>query len=61
MYYVAAVLVALSGLFYAAGQHELGSFGADICRYGSTFCYNPVYLLVGALLAAAWGGLVSIR
>jgi hypothetical protein len=61
MYFVAAVLVVLSGLFYAAGQHEIGSFGADMCRYGSTFCDNPVYLLVGAVLAAVWGGFVSVR
>jgi hypothetical protein len=61
MYFVAAVLVVLSGLFYAAGQHEIGSFGVDMCRYGSTFCDNPVYVLAGAGLAAAWGTFVSIR
>lgn len=61
MYYLAAVLAVLSGLFYAAGQHELGSYGADLCRYGGTFCDKPVHLLVGALLAALWGGFVSIR
>jgi hypothetical protein len=61
MYFVAAVLLVLSGLFYAAGQHEIGSFGADMCRYGSTFCDNPVYVLAGAGLAAAWGTFVSIR
>ena len=27
MYFVAAVLVVLSGLFYAAGLHEIGSCG----------------------------------
>jgi hypothetical protein len=61
MYFVAAVLAVLSGLFYAAGNHEIGSFSSDVCRYGSTFCDNPHYVLVGAGLAAAWGAFVSIR
>jgi hypothetical protein len=61
MYFVAAVLTVLSGLFYAAGNNEIGSFGADVCRYGSTFCDNPVYVLAGAALAAIWGAFVSVR
>jgi hypothetical protein len=61
MYFVAAVLVVLSGLFYAAGQNEIGSFGVDMCRYGGAFCDNPVYVLTGAGLAAAWGAFVSVR
>jgi hypothetical protein len=61
MYFVAAVLVVLSGLFYAAGQHEIGSFSTDLCRYGGTFCDNPAYVLAGAGLAAAWGKFVSVR
>jgi hypothetical protein len=61
MYFVAAVLVVLSGLFYAAGQNEIGSFGVDMCRYGNTFCDNPAYVLAGAGLAAAWAAFVSIR
>jgi hypothetical protein len=61
MYFVAAVLTVLSGLFYAAGHHELGSYSADVCRYGGTFCDNPAYVLAGAGLAAAWGMFVSIR
>jgi hypothetical protein len=32
-----------------------------MCRYGSLFCDNPFYLLVGAALAAVWGAFVSIR
>jgi hypothetical protein len=61
MYFVAAVLVILAGLFYAAGRHEIGSLGVEMCRYGSSFCDNPFYLLVGAALAAVWGAFVSIR
>jgi hypothetical protein len=61
MYFAAAVLVILSGVFYAAGQHQIGSFSADVCQYGGTFCDNPVYVLVGAGLAAVWGKFVSIR
>jgi hypothetical protein len=61
MYFVAAALVVLSGLFYAAGQHEIGSYGPEICRYGSTFCVHPAYVLVGAVLAGLWGAFVSIR
>jgi hypothetical protein len=41
----------------AAGNHEIG-FGADVCRYGSTF---PAYVLAGAALAAIWCAFVSIR
>jgi hypothetical protein len=61
MYYVAAALLALSGLFYAASRHEIGSLGVEMCRYGSTFCDHPSYVLVGAILAAIWGTFVSIR
>ena len=61
MYVVAAVLAVLSGLFYAAGYHEIGSLGVEMCRYGSTFCDHPIYVLTGAILAALWGAFVSIR
>jgi hypothetical protein len=61
MYFVAAVLVVLSALFYAAGHHEIGSLGVQMCRYGSTFCENPFYVLVGAALAAVWATFVSVR
>lgn len=61
MYFVAAVLMVLSGLFYAAGNNEIGSLGADVCRYGGTFCDSPVYVLAGAALAAIWGAFVSVR
>jgi hypothetical protein len=61
MYYVAAMLAVLAGLFYAAGNNELGSLGVQMCRYGSTFCDHPSYVLVGAILAAIWAAFVSIR
>ena len=61
MYFVAAVLAVLAGLFYAAGNHEIGSMSADVCRYGSTFCESPSYVLAGAVLSALWGGFVSMR
>jgi hypothetical protein len=61
MYYVTAVLLVLAGLFYAAGHHEIGSLGVEMCRYGSTFCENPFYVVVGAALAAIWATFVSIR
>jgi hypothetical protein len=61
MYFVAAALVVLSGLFYAAGQHEIGSLGVEMCRYGGTFCDSPFYVLTGAILAAIWGAFVSVR
>ncbi len=41
MYFVAAVLLVLSGLFYAAGHHEIGSVGVEMCRYGS-ICQHPI-------------------
>jgi len=42
-------------------QHEIGSLGVEMCRYGSTFCDKPYYVLTGAILAAIWGGFVSVR
>jgi hypothetical protein len=61
MYFVAAALAVLSGLFYAANHHEIGSLGVDMCQYGGTFCDNPVYVLAGSILAGIWGAFVSIR
>jgi len=61
MYFVAGILVALSGLFYAADHGQLGRFGKTMCNYGDTFCQHPVYVLVGAGIAAAWGTFVSIK
>jgi hypothetical protein len=61
MYFAAAVLAVLAGLFYAAGNHEIGSMGAQMCEYGSAFCDNPLWMLAGAVLAALWGGFVSVR
>jgi hypothetical protein len=60
MYFVAGLLTVLAGLFYAAGHHEIGSVGVEMCRYGSVFCDSPFYLLVGAILAALWGAFVSV-
>ena len=61
MYYVAAALLVLSGLFYSASHHEIGSFGVTRCSYGGAFCDNPLIVFSGAALAAAWGLFVSIR
>ena len=61
MYLAAALLAVLSGVFYAAGNHEIGSFSSAVCRYGSTFCDNPHYVLVGAALAGIWGAFVSVK
>ena len=61
MYFVAAVLTIMSGVFYAASRHEVGSFGVTMCQYGSPFCDNPLLVLVGAGLAACWGAFVSVR
>ena len=61
MYFAAVVLFVLSGLFYSAGQRELGSVGVEVCRYGRTFCDSPHYVLVGAIVATLWASFVSIR
>jgi len=61
MYFAAGVLVVLAGLFYAAGQHQIGSLGSEMCQYGAVFCDNPIYVLVAAALAAVWGAFVSVR
>ena len=57
MYFVATVLAILSGLFYAASHHHIGSPGVTMCQYGSPFCEHPLIVLVGAALAAVKGGL----
>jgi hypothetical protein len=61
MYYVAGALAIAAGVFYSAGLHELGNTGAELCQYGATLCDKPLYLLVAAGLAAAWGAFVSVR
>jgi hypothetical protein len=61
MYFVAGALAILSGLFYAADHHEIGSLGVSMCQYGSTFCDHPSYVMVGAVLAGLWATFVSIR
>jgi len=61
MNFVAIVLAVLSGLFYAAGNDQIGSFGAEVCDFGGAFCDSPGYVLVAAGLAAAWGAFVSVR
>ncbi len=61
MYFAAVVLAVLSGLFYAASHHEIGSLGVTMCQYGSSFCDNPLLVFVGACLAALWGTFVSVR
>jgi hypothetical protein len=37
MYLISAVLLVLSGVFFAAGQHEIGSLSPVICGYGARF------------------------
>ena len=61
MYLVAAALFVLSGLFYSASHHEIGSIGLEVCRYGSMFCDSPHFVLVGAVLATLRGSFVSMR
>jgi hypothetical protein len=61
MHYVAGLLVVLSGLFYAADSHEIGSLGVTMCRYGGIFCDHPFYLFSSAIIAALWGTFVSVR
>jgi hypothetical protein len=51
----------MSGVFYVAGSHEMGSFGSQVCSYGGPFCNDPQYVLVAAGLAAVWAKFVSIR
>ena len=50
MYYVAGALAIAAGVFSSAGLHHLSDAGE-----------KPLYLLVAAGLAAAWGAFVSVR
>jgi hypothetical protein len=60
MKFVAGALAILSGVFYAAGNNEIGSMSTTVCQYGDMFCDHPSYVFVGAVLAALWGTFVSI-
>jgi hypothetical protein len=60
MYFVAAALAVLAGLFYGASNNEIGSLGPTMCQYGGTFCDHPSWVFVGAILAAIWAKFVSI-
>jgi hypothetical protein len=61
MYLASVVLAISSAVLYAAGHHEIGSYSADVCRYGGAFCDDPTWVVAGAGLAAAWGKFVSVR
>jgi hypothetical protein len=61
MYFVAGVLVVLSGILYGASSGDIGSLSSTVCSYGGVFCDNPIYVFVGGILAAVWGAFVSIR
>jgi hypothetical protein len=61
MFYMAALLAMMTGLFYAAGNGEMAGFGASLCQYGEPFCQHPTYALAASALAAIWGAFVSIR
>lgn len=61
MHYVGGALAIAAGLFSSAGLLQLGSSGAEPYQYGATLCDKPLYLLVAAGLAAAWGAYVSVR
>jgi hypothetical protein len=61
MHYVGGALAIAAGLFSSAGLLQLGSSDAALCQYGTTLCDKPLYLLVAAGLAAAWGAFVSVR
>jgi hypothetical protein len=52
MFFVATVLAILSGLFYAAGHHQIGSLGVTMCQYGNSFCAKPFLVPVGSAIAA---------
>ena len=60
MLVVGGILAALAGLFYLAGNNEIGALGSTMCLYGRPFCDQPVYVLVAAGMASLWGNLVSV-
>jgi hypothetical protein len=53
------VLTILSGLFYAAGYHEIGPLGVTMRQCRSPLCDNPLLALVGCEVGP--GALVSVR
>jgi hypothetical protein len=61
MYYLAGLLVVISGILYAAGNQDIGSYSGSVCQLGGMFCDHPSYVFVGAILAAIWGTFVSIK
>jgi hypothetical protein len=57
MSYVAGAMAIIAGVFCSAGLLDLGASSAELCQYGT----KPLYLLIAAGFAAAWGTFVSIR
>jgi hypothetical protein len=59
MFFVAALLTILSGLFSAARPREIGSLGVAMCRYAAPFATIRCSWLVAA--GEGWGAFVSVR
>ena len=57
MYFVAAVLAVLSGLFYAAGHHEIGSLAPMLRDTVAHFATVQSTSWPALLLQAVWGAL----
>jgi hypothetical protein len=54
MLFAGLVLLVLSGIFYAAGERQLGSLGDTVCNMGPIFCQHPSWLLIGAAVVMVW-------
>jgi len=61
MFYVAAVLVVLSGLFYAASHHEIGTLGRGNVPIRVRFAIIHSTFWSAPFSPRYWGAFVSIR
>jgi hypothetical protein len=60
MFYATAALAIAAGLFYSARLHELGGFGAALCRYGSML-FRKAVLPVRRCSAGPGMGYLCVR
>ena len=52
--FISATLLALSAIFYAAGERQLGVLGNTVCNLGPALCAHPSWLMVAGLVVLVW-------
>lgn len=53
MFFIAGILSAAAGVFYAASINSSG-WAMRVCSYGDIFCARPSWLMIAAVLSLIW-------